>query len=282
MTTMNLPVLSDSFEYYMAQINRFDLLSPEEESQLARRYRQEGDLEAAHQLTCANLRFVVKVANEYRGYGLRMLDLVQEGNVGLMVAIKKFDPERGLRLITYAVWWIRAYMQNFIMRSWSLVKIGTTQAQKKLFFKLGQTRNALRNLTGEDDLQEVAELLDVDVSVVDSMSQRLGTRDVSLDVPLGDGEDFTLLDTLVDHSSNQEELLAEWQSQQQLSCQTRKALTTLKPRERQVIEQRVLSEEPRTLQELADDFGVSRERVRQIEQNALRKLRPLLDEEAGA
>ena len=282
MSTMNLPVVSDSFEYYMAQINRFDLLSPEEESRLARRYRKEGDLEAAHQLTCANLRFVVKVANEYRGYGVRLLDLVQEGNIGLMVAIKKFDPERGLRLITYAVWWIRAYMQNFIMRSWSLVKIGTTQAQKKLFFKLGQTRNALRNLTGEDDMEEVAELLDVDSSVVESMSQRLGTRDISLDVPLGDGEDFTLLDTLVDHSSNQEELLAEWQSQQQLSSQTHKALTTLKARERQVIEERVLTDEPRTLQELADDFGISRERVRQIEQNALRKLRPLLDEEGRA
>ncbi|MDT8442225.1 MAG: RNA polymerase sigma factor RpoH [Desulfuromonadales bacterium] len=278
MSTMHLPLPLDSFEHYMAQINRFDLLTPEEEHRLACRYRHDGDLEAAHRLTCANLRFVVKIANEYRGYGVRMLDLVQEGNIGLMMAVKKFDPERGLRLITYAVWWIRAYMQNFIMRSWSLVKIGTTQAQKKLFFKLNQTRNALRNLTGHDELDEVAELLDVDQEVVNSMSQRLGSRDVSLDVQLSEGEDFSLLDTLIDQRDNQEELLAEQQIRQQLSDQTRKALATLKPREQQVIEQRRLSEQPVTLQELADEFGISRERVRQIEQNALRKLKPLLAE----
>jgi RNA polymerase sigma-32 factor len=150
MSTLNLPITTDTFEHYMVQVNRFDLLSSEEEHELATRHLQEGDMEAAHKLVCANLRFVVKVANEYRSYGLRLLDLVQEGNIGLMMAVRKFDPQRGTRLITYAVWWIRAYIQSYVMRSWSMVKIGTTQMQKKLFFKLSQTRKALRNMTGTE------------------------------------------------------------------------------------------------------------------------------------
>ena len=148
MYSLQLPVAPDSFEHYMSQIHRFPLLSREEEQQLALRYRHEGDLEAAHTLICANLRFVVKIANEYRRYGMKLLDLVQEGNIGLMMAVKKFDPQRGIRLISYAVWWIRAYIQNFIIRSWSLVKLGTTQAQNKLFFKLGQARQAMQRLGG--------------------------------------------------------------------------------------------------------------------------------------
>jgi RNA polymerase sigma-32 factor len=281
MSALNLPVVTDSFEHYMTQINRFDLLTQDEEHVLAVRHRRNGDLEAAHRLICANLRFVVKIANEYRGYGVRLLDLVQEGNIGLMMAVKKFDPERGLRLITYAVWWIRAYMQNYIMRSWSLVKIGTTQAQKKLFFKLSQTRKALRNLTGQDDADDVARILDVDENVVNEMSQRLGSRDVSLDIQLSDGEDYSLLDTLADSRESQEEVLAEAQERQQLTNITRNALATLNPRERKVIERRILTDEPDTLQELADTYGISRERVRQIEQNALRKLRPLLAKQAS-
>jgi RNA polymerase sigma-32 factor len=257
----------------MVQVNRFDLLSAEEEYDLAIRHLQNGDMEAAHRLICANLRFVVKVANEYRGYGLRLLDLVQEGNIGLMMAVKKFDPTRGTRLITYAVWWIRAYIQNYIMRSWSLVKIGTTQMQKKLFFKLAQTRNALRNLTGTEQIEEIANELEVNEDVVAEMTQRMGRRDASLDVELTEGEGYTLLNTLADESSNQEELLLAHEEQRLNAERTSAALAVLKPRERQIIEQRILAEAPSTLQDLADEFDISRERVRQIEQNALRKLR---------
>ena len=273
MSTLNLPVVTETFEHYMAHINRFDLLTAEEEKRLARQLRDQDDLDAAHSLVCANLRFVVKVAHEYKGYGVRLLDLVQEGNIGLMKAVKKFDPDRGIRLITYAVWWIRAYMQNFIMRSWSLVKIGTTQAQRKLFFKLGQTRNALRNLTGSEDYEEIANELDVNQDVVLEMSQRLGQRDASLDLQIGSEGDFSLMDTLADERDNQETLLIDAQSRSQMSVQIGKALTTLNPREKAIVEQRLLTEAPRTLQELADEYGISRERVRQVEQKALQKLK---------
>ncbi len=273
MSTLNLPITTDTFEHYMVQINRFDLLSAEEEYDLAIRHLENGDMEAAHRLVCANLRFVVKVAHEYRGYGLRLLDLVQEGNIGLMMAVKKFDPSRGTRLITYAVWWIRAYIQNYIMRSWSLVKIGTTQMQKKLFFKLAQTRNALRNLSGSEQIEEIAHELDVNEEVVVEMTQRMGHRDTSLDVELTEGEGYTLLNTLADESGNQEELLLANEEQRLNTERTSAALATLNPRERQVIEQRILADVPSTLQDLADELDISRERVRQIEQNALRKLR---------
>jgi len=277
-----LPAVGDSFDHYMAQVNRFPLLSVEEEQQLARRYRDEGDLEAAHRLVCANLRFVVKVALEYRNYGIRLLDLIQEGNIGLMQAVRKFDPERGLRLITYAVWWIRAYIQDFIMKSWSLVKVGTTQAQKKLFFKLAQTRNALRNLTGEDDSAKVAELLDVDETLVEEMGQRLGLRDTSLDVELSEGNDYSLLDVIADCRPSQEATLIDRQEQHRRDSRTRAALDKLPERERRIIEQRFLREKPLTLQELADEYGISRERVRQLEQNALRRLKTSLADLAEA
>jgi RNA polymerase sigma-32 factor len=279
MSTMNLPVTSDTFEHYMAQVNRFDLLSAEEEYDLALRHLRDGDTEAAHRLICANLRFVVKVANEYRGYGLRLLDLVQEGNIGLMMAVKKFDPARGTRLITYAVWWIRAYIQSYIMRSWSLVKIGTTQMQKKLFFKLAQTRNALRNLTGSEQIEDIAKALEVGEDVVSEMSQRMGNRDTSLDIELTEGEGYTLLSTLADHSDNQEDLLLAREEQQINTERTTAALKRLKPRERQIIEQRILADPARTLQDLADEFDISRERVRQIEQNALHKLRTVMSDQ---
>jgi RNA polymerase sigma-32 factor len=279
MSTLNIPVTTDTFEHYMVQVNRFDLLSAEEERDLALLHLREGDTEAAHKLVCANLRFVVKVANEYRGYGLRLLDLVQEGNVGLMLAVKKFDPERGTRLITYAVWWIRAYIQSYIMRSWSLVKIGTTQMQKKLFFKLAQTRNALRNMTRSEQIEDIARELDASEDVVAEMSQRMGRRDTSLDVELAEGEGYTLLSTLADKSDNQEDLLLAHEEHQLNVERTSAALSVLKPRERHIIEQRILAESPSTLQELANEFDISRERVRQIEQNALRKLRTVMSEQ---
>lgn len=276
MSTLNLPITTDTFEHYMVQVNRFDLLSSEEEYELATRHLQEGDMEAAHKLVCANLRFVVKVANEYRGYGLRLLDLVQEGNIGLMMAVRKFDPQRGTRLITYAVWWIRAYIQNYVMRSWSMVKIGTTQMQKKLFFKLSQTRKALRNMTGTEEIEDIARELDVTEDAVVEMTQRMGGRDASLDVELTEGEGYTLLSTLKDDGDNQEERLLAYEEQQLNTQKTSAALSVLKPRERHIIEQRILAETPSTLQDLANEYGISRERVRQIEQNALNKLRNVM------
>jgi len=281
MSTLNLPITTDTFEHYMVQVNRFDLLSAEQEYDLAVRHIQDGDMDAAHRLVCANLRFVVKVANEYRGYGLRLLDLVQEGNVGLMMAVKKFDPSRGTRLITYAVWWIRAYIQNYIMRSWSLVKIGTTQMQKKLFFKLAQTRNALLNQTGSEDIEDIARELDVNQEIVVEMSQRMGRRDASLDVELTEGEGYTLLHTLPDKADNQETLLLVNEERRLNTERTQAALSILNPRERNIIKQRILADPPSTLQDIAEQYGVSRERIRQIEQNALQKLRKAMTAEAS-
>jgi len=215
MNNMNLPVVTDSYENYMTQINRFALLSRREEHDLAVRYRRDGDLDAAQALVCANLRFVVKIAQEYRNYGLKSLDLIQEGNIGLMMAVKKFDPDRGIRLITYAVWWIRAYMQNFIIKSWSLVKIGTTQSQKKLFFKLNQAREAIKQLTGGEDAAEIARELDVSDTEVNEMSQRMNGHDTSLDRELIDGEGFSLLDTLADERCDQEEFLGRKEEHEQ-------------------------------------------------------------------
>jgi RNA polymerase sigma-32 factor len=273
MSSVNLPVITDSFEHYMTQINRYDLLDREQEVALAKRYRDDNDLEAAHRLICANLRFVVKVANEYRRYGLRQLDLVQEGNIGLMLAVNKFDPDRGIRLISYAVWWIRAYMQNFIMRSWSMVKIGGSRAQKKLFFKLKQTQAQMRSLTGSAPDADVAEQLEVREKDIEEMAVMMSGRDASLDVELFEGEDYTLLDRLVDQRINQEEELADKQENQQLKEQVQQAMQVLNERERRIVQKRILDEDTTTLQGLADEYNISRERVRQIEQNALRKVK---------
>lgn len=282
MAALNVPMVTSGFEQYMAQINQFAVLSREEELYWARRYRQQDDLEAAQQLICANLRFVVKIAQEYRNYGLKMLDLIQEGNIGLMMAVKKYEPERGIRLITYAVWWIRAYIHNYIIRSWSLVKIGTTQAQKKLFFKLKQTQHALQ---GEDtdlaDPQAVAHELNVSDNDVAEMDQRLSRRDASLDVELTPGEDYSLMDTLADERQSQEENLLQHEEQQLKQQQVAQALACLRPRDRYIIEARLLRHKAATLQELADELGITRERVRQLEKNALKKMHQALNERAS-
>lgn len=276
MSTAFLPAVHDGLDHYMQQINRFDVLTRQQEYELAQRYRRRGDLESAHRLICANLRFVVKIANEYRGYGFKLLDLIQEGNIGLMLAVKKFNPERGIRLISYAVWWIRAYIHNYIIRCWSLVKIGTTQAQKKLFFKLSQTRALLAGRDGDEDSALIADHLEVSDEEVEEMALRMSGRDASLNVELSEGSDYTLLDTLADERCNQEEILAQKQESRALAGQVRAALQLLNPRERQIIHERILSDTPRTLQEIADEYGISRERVRQVEANAMRKMRERL------
>jgi len=273
--TYTMPVPVDSLTLYLSEINRFPLLSAEEELDLAYRFRDEGDLQAAHALITANLRFVVKVAGEYRSYGMKMLDLIQEGNIGLMMAVRKFDPAKGVRLISYAVWWIRAYIQNHIISAWSLLKIGTTQAQRKLFFKLNQAKQAIVNMTGEGDLHAAALSLDVKDTEAQEMEQRL-RGELSLDVEMFEGEGGTFLESLPDLRRNQEELLADRQESSVLEQGVASALEHLNDKERFVIERRVASEDPMTLQEIADHFSLSRERVRQIEEGALKKMKRFL------
>lgn len=276
MHDLTVPVMTDTLEFYMTQIKQFKLLSREEENELAVRYRRHGDLEAAQHLICANLRFVVKIAHEYRRYGLKMLDLIQEGNIGLMMAVKKFDPERGLRLISYAVWWIKAYIHNFIIRSWSMVKIGTTQAQKKLFFKLNQARKALSQMGEDSPSSDLADELNVREEELLEMEQRISARDTSIDIPLIEGNDYTLLDALPDSRDNQEDRFIKNEREEVLTNEIQTALSTLNERERHIIEARILTEKPLTLQDLADKFQVSRERIRQVEKNALEKIKTVL------
>lgn len=271
----SMPVPIDSLTLYLTEINRFPLLSADEEQRLALRFRNEGDLEAAQTLITSNLRFVVKIAGEYRSYGMKMLDLIQEGNIGLMMAVRKFDPAKGVRLISYAVWWIRAYIQNHIISAWSLLKIGTTQAQRKLFFKLNQAKQAIVNMTGEADLHSTALTLDVKDVEAQEMEQRL-RGELSLDVEMFAGEGGTYLESLPDLSQNQEELLAEHQENVLLEKGVAVALENLNEKERFVIERRVAADTPMTLQEIADHFSLSRERVRQIEDGALKKMKRLL------
>jgi RNA polymerase sigma-32 factor len=270
-----LPIIADNLSFYLTEIHKFQILSAEEEYQLAVKFYEEKDLEAAHRLTTANLRFVVKIATEYRSYGMKMLDMIQEGNIGLMIAVRKFNPYKGFRLISYAVWWIRAYIHNYIISTWSLLKIGTTQAQKKLFFKLNQAKNALKRMTGADDLEATALSLDVKETEVEEMEQRM-RGECSLDAELVEGEGFTLLENLPDERQNQEELLGDLQEHALLQREIGQALSGLNDKERYVIEQRVTADTPMTLQEIADHFSISRERVRQIEEGALKKIRTAL------
>ena len=274
--TAQLPVVSDSLSLYLSEIRRFRLLSDEEEHAYAVRLYENNDLEAAHALITSNLRFVVKIAGEYRHYGLKMLDLIQEGNIGLMMGVKKFNPYKGIRLISYAVWWVRAYIQNHIMSMWSLLKIGTTQAQRKLFFKLKETKNALLRFSGgEEDSHGAALSLNVTDKQFEEMEQRL-QGDLSLDAELACGDGLTALESLADDRKNQEELLSEYQENRALQHQVANAVAQLNDKERYIIEHRITSDEPLTLQEIASYFSISRERVRQIEENALKKIRKML------
>ena len=268
-----LPVVSDSLSLYLADIRKFSILSEEDEHRYAVKFFEEKDLEAAQTLITSNLRFVVKVAGEYRHYGLKLIDLIQEGNVGLMMAVRKFNPYKGIRLISYAVWWIRAYIQNHIMSMWSLLKIGTTQAQRKLFFKLRETKNALLRLNdGEDDSHSAALALNVSDKEVAEMEQRL-QGDYSLDAELACGDGLTALEGLADDRMNQEALLAECQENQQLQQKVAQVVAVLNEKELFIIERRITSDEPMTLQEIATHFSISRERVRQIEEGALKKVK---------
>ncbi len=273
----SLPIVSDSLSLYLAEIRKFSVLSEEDEHRFAVKFFEDKDLESAHTLITSNLRFVVKVAGEYRHYGLKMLDLIQEGNVGLMMAVKKFNPYKGVRLISYAVWWIRAYIQNHIISTWSLLKIGTTQAQRKLFFKLRETRNTILRMSDgdDDDPHSTALALNVSDSEVSEMEQRL-QGDCSLDSELQVGDGLTALDSLADDRMNQEELLAEYQENQLLQQKVAQIVAGLNEKERFIVDRRITADDPMTLQEIATHFSISRERVRQIEEGALKKVKSSL------
>jgi RNA polymerase sigma-32 factor len=268
---------SGSLSMYLSEINQYALLTVEEEQRLARRFKK-GDLQAGHRLVTSNLRFVVKVAYEYRSYGIKMSDLIQEGNIGLMKAVQKFDPDKGIRLISYAVWWIRAYIQNYILKSWSLVKLGTTQAQRKLFFSLARTRRELEKYNGDGEapianVDEIARRLHVKPGEVREMEQRMGGRDLSLDAPMGEDGGNSHVDFVVSSAIAQDDEFADKEEAGIINERVKMALLRLDPRERFIIEQRVMNERPMTLKELGEHFGFSRERARQLEIRAKDKLK---------
>ena len=271
----SLPALSNSLQSYLAQIRNHPVLSREEEYELAMRHRETGDLEAARKLIVSNLKFVVRVANEYKNYNVNTLDLIQEGNIGLMKAVRGFDPTKGYRLISYAVWWIRAYIQNHIMKSWSLVKVGTNQSQRKLFYKLRSTKNKIEATgaeMGENIYSEIAKELDVPDSQVIEMDRIMSGKDLSLDANVEGSTERTYVDILGD-TFDQEKFLEDSQTRSLVAKKIKEALANLKDRERYIIERRILTDSPETLEKLSRKFGISRERVRQIEKNALKKIK---------
>jgi RNA polymerase sigma-32 factor len=273
-TTLEITAVTGALDIYIAEINRFPLLTVEEEFKLAVRLRKYNDMAAAEKLVVSNLRFVVKIAHEYRNYGLKLSDLIQEGNIGLMHAVKKFDPYKGYRLISYAVWWIRAYMQNYIIKSWSLVKIGTTQAQRKLFFKLSQEKKRLETLSQKSpEFAEIAESLGVKVAEIEEMDLRMGQRDLSLDAPVSEEGDLTHIDSLTYEGEDQEASLIRKEELSLVKRDIAGALAKLSEKEKYIIKHRVMADDPMTLQEVGDRYQITRERARQIEKQALKKLR---------
>jgi RNA polymerase sigma-32 factor len=261
---------------YLAEIRKFPMLQPDEEFMLAKRWREHGDLSAAHRLVTSHLRLVAKIAMGYRGYGLPVAELISEGNVGMMQAVKRFDPDKGFRLATYAMWWIRASIQEYILHSWSLVKLGTTAAQKKLFFNLRKIKAKLRHVEDGDlppeKVKHISRELNVTEDEVVQMNRRLSAPDHSLNAPLRQDGDMEWQDWLVDERQDQEAIVADAEQskvRRQLLVEAMKSLT---PRERHIIQERRLRDEPLTLEDLSQQFGISRERVRQIEVRAFEKL----------
>ena len=275
---MRLPILSSegNLSIYLQEIKKFPILTAEEEYMLAKRYKEHGDTEAAHKLVTSHLRLVAKIAMGYRGYGLPVTDLISEGNVGIMQAVKKFDPERGFRLATYAMWWIRAQIQEYVLHSWSLVKIGTTAAQKKLFFNLRKLKNQLSSIDNgnlsPENAREIASRLNVKEAEVLDMDNRLFSGDQSLNVQIGEEGDTEWQDMLVDSNDTQDNILA---NSNELSFRKKifeQALEVLNDREKEIISLRKLKDKPVKLEELSKKFNISRERVRQIEEKAFEKL----------
>ena len=283
--TLPAPTDEGGLSAYLQKIRQFPILSAEEEYMLAKRWREHADVEAAHKLITSHLRLVARIAMGYRGYGLPMPEIISEGNVGLMQAVKRFEPDKGYRLATYAMWWIKAAIQEYILRSWSLVKIGTTAAQKKLFFNLRKLKSQINALESGDlkpeQVKEIAERLGVPEEDVINMNRRLA-GDASLNAPLRADEDSgEWQDWLVDEDQNQEEELAEREEFEMRMRLLRQAMEQLNERERRIFEARRLREPPLTLEELSKEFGVSRERIRQIEMRAFEKVQKAMREAVG-
>ena len=273
----NLPVPSvGGLSIYLAQIKKFPMLDAEEEYMLAKNWRENGNLKAAHKLVTSHLRLVAKIAMGYRGYGLPVNELISEGNLGLMQAVKKFDPDKGFRLATYAMWWIKAAIQEYVLRSWSLVKMGTTSAQKKLFFNLKKLKSQIApNQDGDlkdDQVKEISKRLDVDSSEVINMNRRMMGQEKSLNDPIKSGETDEWQDWLVDDSLDQELVISQKQEYDDKKELLKNAMKILNEREKEIINARRLSENPVTLDELSKKYKISRERIRQIETKAFEKL----------
>ncbi len=271
----------DPLQRYMAEARRYPLLSREEERELAIRLVEQGDVDAAYRLVTANLRLVVMVAREYAKASRNLLDLVQEGNIGLMEAVKRFDPYRGVRFPSYAVWWIRAYIIRYLINNWRMVKVGTTQAQRKLFFNLQKEKERLEREGIFPEPRLIAERLDVKEREVIEMDQRLSARDLSVDAPSRQDEDATLLDVLPSRSSDTEGQVADAEFQARVGAVIREFGTTLKGKEARIFESRLVAPEALTLQEIGDEYKISRERVRQIESRVKKKLKAYLLKQLG-
>ena len=275
---MRLPILSSegNLAFYLQEIKKFPILTAEEEYMLAKSYKEHDDTKAAHKLVTSHLRLVAKIAMGYRGYGLPVTDLISEGNVGIMQAVKKFDPERGFRLATYAMWWIRAQIQEYVLHSWSLVKIGTTAAQKKLFFNLRKLKNQLSSIDSGDlspeNAREIARRLNVKEAEVLDMNNRLFSGDQSLNTKIGDEGDSEWQDMIVDSHDTQDNVLAHSNELTYRKKIFEQALEVLNEREKEIIKLRKLKDKPVKLEELSKKFNISRERVRQIEEKAFEKL----------
>jgi RNA polymerase sigma-32 factor len=273
---LTVPAEGSSLSRYLEEIRRFPMLEPEEEFVLAKNWQEHGDVEAAHQLVTSHLRLVAKIAMGYRGYGLPLNEIISEGNVGLMQAVKRFDPDRGFRLATYAMWWIRAAIQEYILHSWSLVKMGTTAAQKKLFFNLRKLKGQMQAIDEGDlrpeTVKAIAERLDVTENDVVEMNRRLEGADHSLNVPLRGDSETQWQDWLVDDAASQESTVADADEFDHRMSLLHRAMAVLNDRERHILSERRLKDEPTTLEELSAAYGISRERVRQIEVRAFEKL----------
>ena len=273
----NLPVPSvGGLSVYLAQIKKFPMLDAEEEYMLAKNWKENGNLKAAHKLVTSHLRLVAKIAMGYRGYGLPINELISEGNIGLMQAVKKFDPDRGFRLATYAMWWIKASIQEYVLRSWSLVKMGTTTAQKKLFFNLKKLKNQIapgqEGDLKDDQVKEISKRLDVDSEEVVNMNRRMMGQEKSLNDPIKQGESEEWQDWLVDESLDQELLVSQKQEYDDKKELLDTSMKILSEREKEIITARRLIENPVTLEELSKKYNISRERIRQIETKAFEKL----------
>lgn len=272
---------------YIQNIRKFPLLTAEEEFTYAKQWKEEGNIQAAHKLINAHLRLVVKIATTYKRYALPLNELISEGNIGMLQAIQRFNPDRGFRFTTYAIWWIKAAIQEYILHNWSLVKIGTTAAQKKLFFNLRRVKSQIKAFSDTDltpeQLETISEKLGVTTSEIQSMNQRLSAQDHSLNTPMGNDSDYNeWQNILVDDAINQEESYAEREELSQRHNILQKAMEGLKPREREILTERRLKDKPATLEELSKVYKISRERIRQIETRAFEKLQEIIQKAHGS